>query len=102
MVRSTLILTSAILVAAASAQRQNPTARDLPQPSATESTAASKVVNVGDVEVHGANDNPGSIFVLPDGSDGLLARIDLTRDLLVAVQGNMDRERTERQNGESR
>ncbi|MBK8804158.1 MAG: hypothetical protein IPN71_19290 [Fibrobacteres bacterium] len=59
-------------------------------------------VNLKDIEVKGATDAPNTFGVIEDGSVSPLASIDLSRDLLVAVQGNVDRERMERQNGESR
>lgn len=64
-------------------------------------TRQSQQVNLKDIEVRGERSTTNAFGIIDDGSVSPLASIDLSRDLLVAVQGNMDRERTERQNGES-
>lgn len=65
-------------------------------------TRQGQQVNLKDIDVKGELNTPGTIGIVEDGSVSPLASIDLTRDLLVAVQGNVDREHMERQNGESR
>lgn len=63
---------------------------------------ATQNVDIGDVKVLGKNDNPGSAYVFSAPRIDDLANVVLTRDLLVAVQGNVDRESLERQNAETR
>lgn len=65
-------------------------------------TRQGQEVKLKDIEVKGESNAPNSFGIIEDGSDSPLASISLSRDLLVAVQGNMDRERIERQNGETR
>ncbi|MBK9575900.1 MAG: hypothetical protein IPK50_22195 [Fibrobacterota bacterium] len=65
-------------------------------------TRQGQQVNLKDIEVKGVRSTPNAFGIIDDGSVSPLASIDLSRDLLVAVQGNVDREHMERQNGESR
>ncbi|MBK9576320.1 MAG: hypothetical protein IPK50_00320 [Fibrobacterota bacterium] len=65
------------------------------------SQATGAAMDLGAGKIDGFLDNPATIYVLNEDASAM-AGLDLQRSFIEAVQGNMDREVTERKNSENR
>ncbi|HNY31256.1 MAG TPA: hypothetical protein PKO15_10250 [Fibrobacteria bacterium] len=101
MSRSTLLVI-AVAGLAISATAQKTESATASANDALATTRPAQQVNLDDIDVKGHLGDPSSVVVDQDGSASPMVAIDLSRDFLAAVQGNVDREHIERQNGESR
>ncbi|MBK8801098.1 MAG: hypothetical protein IPN71_03400 [Fibrobacteres bacterium] len=63
--------------------------------------ATGAAMDLGAGKIDGFLDNPATIYVLNEDASAM-AGLDLQRSFIEAVQGNMDREVTERKNSENR